>query len=346
MIDPALEVHFQRHLMRYSSPHTRRAYRLDWQRFCFECLNWMNLHMSQDILQQEEIYLAWLRLHESKDQDAGLTAREKQGRIETRSRILASLSSFLEYLKAKDLIAENPILQLKKLPKNLSPHARTEALTQEEMGRLLQFVTSRVQMLRSAPRELRGTPTKTQIRSAHLQEVVIWTLLTVGMRVGELCTLRLGDFQPAGEHFKLHLSVKGGDTHTPFVRPETAARIANYIREHRKGAPPESPLFVRAQRVKKGGEVRLTQYGIYTMVAKLCREAGIHKRISPHSLRASLATALIQQNVPLAHVKELLGHSSIQTTQVYVKRAQELEEAATLQLDVGKLLPHFEKTST
>ena len=326
---------FEAFLLRYTSVHTRRAYSMDWHRFCEECQEWFGVHLSDATVRDlgvlsEDLVLAWLRSSEKRD--SAQTQAERAGRIETRRRMLASLAAYSNFLVRKGVFEQNPLAFLPKVPAARASHQRSIGLSPEEMRHVLAEVEKA--RLNAATLARDGT-SASQLRlrdSIHLMEVVVWTLLTVGMRVSELTGLRICDFVPENEHYRLRMNLKGGQDHDPLIHPITAEKIREYITQCRHNAAGYAPLFVRAQRVRS--ERPLSQYGVFKIVSRAMEVAGIDKKISPHGLRATLATALVKQRVPLVHIKDLLGHRSIHTTGIYVKRATEKSDAATLKLDI------------
>ncbi len=337
-----LDLHklFEKHVLRFASRHTQRSYRNDWKKFVLEVERELDVVLAHPADLTEELFLAWLHSVEHAELELNQKARDK--RQTSRRRQVACLSSFCGHLVRQNLLGSNPCDDLPLPPPSLQGHLRTEALNPEEMELLLDSVTKAKQQATTAR----------ESASADLREIVVWTLLTVGMRVGELCTLRICDVLHSPSGLQLSLSLKGGHDHSPFVHPMTAKKILRYIEMYRTPAKKEEPLFVRAH-LSAGGRgalrksslrmTHLTQYGVYQIVRDSVQKAGIQKKISPHSLRASLATALILQGTPLLHVKNLLGHTSVDTTNIYLKRSQEEAEAATLQLDTQHMFDYHTK---
>jgi integrase/recombinase XerD len=97
--------------------------------------------------------------------------------------------------------------------------------------------------------------------------------------------------------------------------------LLSYLTSHRPGdQSPDSPLFVRIQQTKK--VTPLHRASVYKMVVYWAAQAGIQKRITPHSCRATLATLLHEKGVPIVDIQMLLGHKNIETTVRYVKAIQ------------------------
>ena len=73
------------------------------------------------------------------------------------------------------------------------------------------------------------------------------------------------------------------------------------------------------------------------MVIESAKKAGIEKKVSTHSCRATLATLLHNQGTPIGQIQTLLNHKDITTTSIYIKKANEIEESAAMKLN----LSHF-----
>ena len=98
------------------------------------------------------------------------------------------------------------------------------------------------------------------------------------------------------------------------VHPQAVALLGRYLRDTRPllaGESADRSLFL--SRLGKG----MTRQAYWLSLGKLAARAGIESKVTPHTLRHSFATHLLRGGAPLRHVQELLGHSSITTTQVY-----------------------------
>jgi integrase/recombinase XerD len=201
----------------------------------------------------------------------------------------ACLRSFYKHLRRDELISDDP----------------TAALSAPRRAKKLPHVLnySEVQLLLAAPRGSEPTT----LRDRALLEVMYACGLraseTIGLDVGDL-DLRQGFLRARGKGSKERL--------VPVGRQAIAA-ISVYMRARPKlvGERHEPKLFVNF----RGGP--LTRQGLYKIVQRHARTAGLGGRMSPHTLRHSFATHLLAGGCDLRAVQEMLGHADISTTQMY-----------------------------
>jgi len=145
---------------------------------------------------------------------------------------------------------------------------------------------------------------------------ILETLFSTGLRVSELCSLNRdivdldrGEFSVRG---------KGSKLRVVFLSQEARNSLNIYLNERTDS---DLALFIRIPKGKSFGKfenLRLTPRSIQRIVKKYSIVAGIAgKNIGPHSLRHSFATNLLRNGADIRSVQELLGHSSITTTQIY-----------------------------
>lgn len=307
---PDVLAHF---LLSLASDRTRRSYRNDIRDYLEFCMH-LGIPAEKITHVTEESVLLW------RDE---LMRRHVHGARVVRSTVarkLSALSSLLEFALRRQLIKANPA-SLVRRPK-VGRESRTNAFTADEVGRFLEQLENEVTS--------KADGTARDYRSARLRQVVLFTLLSVGMRVDELLELRIGDFERTDTFARLHMTAKGGEGHAPIIHPRTAGMLTEYISEFRAQALPSDYLFVRAQNVRRPG--KLSQVAVYNMVNEVARRAGIDKRLSPHSCRATLATLLHNSGVPIGQIQDLLNHKQITTTAIYIKKAQELSESAATKI--------------
>lgn len=210
--------------------------------------------------------------------------KEKGYASSTIYRSLMALRVFFRFLKSERLIEKDPTALLES-PKmwQLIP----EVLTGEEVEALL-----------NAPGE--G-------EEGARDRALLETLYATGIRVSELCNL---DVHDVGEQ-AVRVVGKGGKERVVPIGEEAIHAIDAYLGEYRDDQGERRPLFV----TKRGKRMHRTQ--VWERVKYYARKVGITKEISPHTLRHSFATHLLEQGADLRVIQEMLGHADIGTTDRY-----------------------------
>ena len=214
----------------------------------------------------------------------------------TTSRLVSSVKRFYQFALREGLRGDDPAAELDspKLPRSLP-----KTLSEEEVEAIL-----------GAP----DVETAQGVRDRAMLE----TLYASGLRVSELVGLK-------GVQVSLDMNVirilgKGSKERLTPLGEEAADWIARYQREARPrllGARKSDALFVTA----RGGP--MTRQSFWALVKRYAAAAGIHRAISPHTLRHAFATHLINHGADLRVVQLLLGHADISTTQIYTHVARE-----------------------
>ncbi len=208
----------------------------------------------------------------------------------TVARKLASLRSFYRYLSREEIVSGNPMLRIStpKLEKRLP-----EFLYEDE-----------VRSLMDAP----DTTTASGLRDKAILEV----LYSSGLRVSELVGLDTGD--PDFELEYVRVKGKGARERIVPLGSYAIKALAGYLtggRSQLAGTGVTGALFLN----RNGG--RLTARSVRNIVDKYVKQVSIQRRISPHTLRHSFATHLLDGGADLRSVQELLGHIKMSTTQIY-----------------------------
>ncbi|MFZ1688201.1 MAG: site-specific tyrosine recombinase XerD [Flavobacteriales bacterium] len=148
---------------------------------------------------------------------------------------------------------------------------------------------------------------------AHRDRAMLETLYGCGLRVSELCTLRISRLN-FSEGF-VRVIGKGDKERLVPISPEAINQITRYRMDERVHLPvvadAEDTLFLNA----RGGG--LSRVSVFNLVKRLAVKAGVRKKISPHTFRHSFATHLVEGGADLRAVQEMLGHASITTTEIY-----------------------------
>lgn len=151
-------------------------------------------------------------------------------------------------------------------------------------------------------------------RDAALLEM----LYATGLRASELVALTVGDVQSSAGYVKI--LGKGGKERLVPVGEVAAAQVEDYLREGRPVLVKRcSSPYLFVNRSAQG----LTRQGLWKIVKKYMRQAAIDKPLSPHTLRHSFATHLLEGGADLRSLQQMLGHVNISTTQIYTHVVQQ-----------------------
>ncbi|MDE6577949.1 MAG: tyrosine-type recombinase/integrase [Muribaculaceae bacterium] len=223
-------------------------------------------------------------------------AREGQT-ARTLRRKAQSLRAFYKFLRKRSFVEENPTrdISLPKLPKPLPDHVRME-----EIEKILADDEALIHEAAD------GEDIEEELRNY----LIIETLYTLGIRRAELIALNDRDISFSAAEMKVTgKRSKQRIVPVPQKLLDTIRRWQQLRDSIWNDLPPDSPLFV-----VKGKRISPSQ--VYTIVKKeLSSSSARHK--SPHALRHSFATAMLNEGADLNSVKEFLGHSSLSTTQIY-----------------------------
>jgi integrase/recombinase XerD len=212
--------------------------------------------------------------------------REHQYASSSLARLLISLKIFFRFLKKEGILAQDPSFHLDS-PKlwKLMP----QILSISEVEKLLLIIADGEEEL------LRD-------------RAILFLLYATGIRVSELCALDLLDINEEA----VRVRGKGGKERLVPIAQRALNAIDTYLL-HRKQEGGDKALFLN----KKGK--RIDRFEVWRLVKSYAKKAQISKNISPHTLRHSFATHLLENGADLRVIQELLGHSHIATTDHYTQ---------------------------
>ena len=138
------------------------------------------------------------------------------------------------------------------------------------------------------------------------------TLYACGIRVSELCNIKLSDID--FNEYTIKIFGKGSKERIVPINESSMEALKIYINDYR-------PFLLKTKVsdyvfINNFGNV-ISRVGFFKILKKLCKDAGIEKDVSPHTLRHSFATHLLNNGANLRVIQHLLGHSNITTTQIY-----------------------------
>lgn len=209
----------------------------------------------------------------------------------SQARIMSGVRSFFTYLMMEDLIRSDPseLMEMPRLGRKLP-----EVLSPADIERILSAINL--------------SKTEGQRNIALLE-----LCYGCGMRVSEVVNQRISDLHFDEGYIKI--TGKGEKERLVPVGGKAVKQVESYIR-HTRVHQPQSKGYEDILFLNKFGKSLSRQY-IFMELKRLAREAGIAKKISPHTLRHSFATHLVEGGADLRAVQEMLGHASITTTEIY-----------------------------
>ena len=217
----------------------------------------------------------------------------------TQNYYLIALRAFLGYFVAKDVLSLPPDKISLSKPDRGSKSVKF--LTLEQIGKLLSSIE---------PKDDISTRDR----------AILEAFFSTGLRIAELVSLNLEQFNSLKDKKDMELGVigKGGKPRVVYFSERALSYIKKYleIRNDVKHAN-QKALFINFRDRKDDADSRLTPRSIERMVKKYALLSGVPIFTTPHTLRHSYATELLNQGVDLRSIQEFLGHSNIATTQIY-----------------------------
>lgn len=250
-------------------------------------------------LQDLQTFTKWIA-------ELGMTQRSQ-------SRILSGIRAFYKYCLLEDICTTDPttLLEAPKLMRSLP-----DVLTIEEIDNVM----SQIDL--SSPEGERN-------------KAILETMYSCGLRVSEVVNLKISQLffdeefiRVLGKGNKERLVPIGGSAMQQILR------YKNFSRVHVRIQKGEEDILFLNRRGK-----RLSRVMIFLIIKDLVKKAGIHKTVSPHTLRHSFATHLVEGGANLRAVQEMLGHESITTTEIYTHLDREF-----LRNTLQEFHPAFRKT--
>jgi site-specific recombinase XerD len=275
---------------RNRSQKTIQNYDFYLKRFC----EWFGTQKKPSSLQAEDVrkYRLWLnRL---------VDVHGEPLKKNTQNYHLIALRSFLKYLAKRDINTLAP----EKIELMKMPDREVSFLDRSDLERLL-----------AAPFEWLSHEHEGGDRIALLRDKSILEMLfSTGMRVSELASLKIGAVNLKRDEFTI--SGKGRKRRVVFVSEQARYWLKKYL-DARKDVNPHMFVSHDKRSGHSADDAPLTPRSVQRIIKKWAKAAGITKSVTPHTLRHSYATDLLQNGADIRSVQTMLGHSSITTTQIY-----------------------------
>lgn len=206
----------------------------------------------------------------------------------TISHKISSLKSFFKYYQKREKIKANPLANIKspKIAKKLPTY-----LTLEEISKLLDVEIK-------SPYDARN-------------KAILELLYSSGIRISELCNMQTSNYN--SYECIIRLIGKGSKERIIPLGDYAISVLEDYINNYR---PKINKKNINSIFINNRGDAVSRQF-IFKVIKKECLKKGIRKNVSPHTLRHTFATHLLQNGADLRIIQELLGHENISTTQIY-----------------------------
>lgn len=230
--------------------------------------------------------------------DQFITILHKQYKPKTVKRKIASLKAFFHYMEYQELIDENPFAKLdihfrepKLLPKTIPFHSIQKFLS-------------------TLYKEKELAASEYQLRCSIRDIAVIELLFATGMRISELCSLKPSDIDLESKNILIY--GKGSKERIlQLGNQEVISALILYQQTFQEDIAACGYFFVNRLKHK------LSDQSVRFMINRYTELAGISQHITPHMFRHSFATLMLEQDVDIRYIQQMLGHSSISTTEIY-----------------------------
>ena len=206
-------------------------------------------------------------------------------------RAVSSIRTYHNFLSAEGHMKDNPaqLLDTPKIPRKLP-----NVLTIQEIDKILGIIPENAPM---AQRDL----------------AIFEMMYSCGLRVTELCDFKTSDILWDSE--MIRVQGKGSKQRFVPIGPIARENLKNYLNHERNTLADKNPNVAEVFLSRNGR--KLTRMMIWVLLKKWTKSAEIKKEVSPHTLRHSFATHLLEGGADLRSVQEMLGHTDITTTQIY-----------------------------
>ena len=221
--------------------------------------------------------------------------KEKEYKPSTMNRKLSSLKGYTNFLEEEKIIDFNPLKYIK-LPKN--PRKIPKTLDDVDITKLLE------------------NPDTLSLR----EKTIIELMYATGLRASELINLKFADINFTSKSVRVY--GKGSKERIIPIHQNALHLLKTYwkieMENHNSAVKNNGKIFIREYLFVNKNNLKLTRQGLWYILKQIAKRLGIKEnKITPHVLRHTFATHLLYNGVPLRHLQEMLGHSSISTTQIY-----------------------------
>lgn len=218
-------------------------------------------------------------------------------KAKTIKRKIASLKAFCSYMEYEDIIEYNPFHKIK--TKLKEPVILPKTIPVDTLTRLFRYMYTLLNQAKQESKEYLWL----------LRDITaIELLFSTGARISEICSLRRNDIFIENQSVKIY--GKGSRERIVYIGNSDVINIINIYLKNTDSYFGEYLFFNRLGK-------RLSEQSLRYAVYDYTKKAGITQHITPHMFRHSFATMMLDKNVDIRYIQNILGHSSITTTQIY-----------------------------
>ncbi|MCI9146567.1 MAG: tyrosine-type recombinase/integrase [Eubacterium sp.] len=219
----------------------------------------------------------------------------KQYKPKTAKRKIACLKAFFHYLELEEILEINPFNKIQ--TKFQEPFVLPRTIPLKTIKKLLKTIY----------RE-KDKPMSDYRKSVVLRDIAMFEIMfATGMRISEICSLKNDDIDLKNKIIRVY----GKGSKERLIQIENTD-VINALKEYKKHNHSSTDYFFTNKL-----DNRLSEQSVRFMINHYVKLAGIDIHITPHMFRHSFATLLLEEDVDIRYIQQLLGHSSITTTQIY-----------------------------
>ena len=213
-------------------------------------------------------------------------------------RKIASIKAFFHYLELEEILEINPFHKIQ--IKYKEPFILPKTIPLKNIETIISFAYLNYNNSHT------NYSKKTSLRNALILEL----LFATGMRISELCSLKMAQINLTDYIIKIY--GKGSKERLIQICNKNVQVLLNkYIKERKQDSSNNDYLLTNRL------HNRLSEQSVRNMITNYANQAGISLHITPHMFRHSFATLLLEEDVDIRYIQQMLGHSSITTTQIY-----------------------------
>lgn len=249
--------------------------------------------ITEEVLRE---YRLWLNRQPNGKNTPGIQGKAENLKKRTQNYYLIALRAFLKYLVRRGIPSLSPeCIELAKVPER-----SLDLISSDELSRLL-----------DAPHPEKAKDDAEKLKLLR-DKAILELLFSTGLRVSELCSLTR-ELDLSKDEFSIR--GKGEKVRVVFLSESAKASIKEYLSKRKDM---DDAMFVQfGKNAGNQDSLRLTPRSIQRLINHYAIKAGISKKVTPHVVRHSFATDLLQNGADLRSVQALLGHAHIGTTQIY-----------------------------